>query len=228
MPAPVPCFDPDSFQKSRSELATASGMQFGLPEGRIVWMDKAGKPLGQAAFRAILSWAASNDSILWSWHSEDFARSNVPVLPQSPLSQVGYVPDADDAHAKKLAVAAATAAGVQCVIRLTAGNNALYVAVDSFEVGGPGAFSPETFQDSAHAFVRKSLAAIAVRMGSNQVEPARVLARSSLAQIKGHGSWAEAVRSEELRRAVAAIELAASDADSQHVLEAISAALQPH
>lgn len=229
MPGSVPCLDPTSFRAEKTELTGAIEMQVGLPEGRIVWFDGTGKPLGHASIRAILSFAANNDSILWSWSSADFVQANIPVVPRSALSDEGYILHSELEQAEQLAVTAAAHAGATCVLTLQSGATTLFVAIEAFATGGPVAFGAETIESSTRDHLRTTLSNVAARMSMGGDDEARDLARNALLRLRNDDpAMQHALRSPELRRALEAIELAAGQANSEAVLEAIAAAVQLH
>ncbi len=135
-----------------------------LAGGKIHWTNAGGEVVAHATFKAILSWAATNNSIMWAQELEQFREAGVPVLGLDPgslgLSRSGAMGDNEAAN---LAREAASAADALFVYRAPNGDNALYLAVYDFETGNIelGPEELERRETSAQEYISTSLGNIA-------------------------------------------------------------------
>ncbi|MCB9779588.1 MAG: hypothetical protein H6742_13575 [Alphaproteobacteria bacterium] len=107
-----------------------------LPEGRIHWTDQAGGVVAHARCQAILSWAATNQSLMWAEAIAGFKDAGVPCLPK-PDERDDYEADIDEDTAQELAGQCAQLTGAQFLYAApTGGGGKLFLAVRDFRPGG--------------------------------------------------------------------------------------------
>lgn len=107
-----------------------------LPEGRIHWTNGDGRVVAHARCQAILSWAATNQSMMWAEAISGFSDAGVPCLPK-PDERSDYEEDVDEDTAQELAAECAQLTGAQFLYAApTGGGGKLFLAVRAFQPGG--------------------------------------------------------------------------------------------
>lgn len=147
------------------ELDKLDAIGFGanLAGGKIYWTDKEGLVVAHAECKAILSWAATNNSAMWAFAIGQFQDAGVPVV--SPVDiKSDYIGNINDAQAEEFAAKAASDAGAQYIYRAANGANGLYLAVYNFKI--------ETIELSSEDHLRKRKSSInyIVQMITNLAE----------------------------------------------------------
>lgn len=108
-----------------------------LPEGRIHWINGDGAVVAHARCRAILSWAATNNSILWAEAIASYQEAGVPCLP-APEGEEPFVEDIDETVAQELAGQSAQLVNAQFLYAAaTGGGGKLFLAITDFTPGTP-------------------------------------------------------------------------------------------
>jgi hypothetical protein len=103
-----------------------------LAGGKIHWTNKAGLVVAHAEVKAVLSWAATNNSAMWAHAIGQFEDAGVPVLiPENPKAD--YIGNINDEQAKDFAAKVAEAANASFLYRAANGANGLYLAVFDFK-----------------------------------------------------------------------------------------------
>jgi len=123
-------------QNLSSILETIGVVNFGadLVGGKIHWTNNEGEIVAFANIKAIMSWAATNNSAMWAHGIGQFQDAGVPcVVPEDAISE--YISNINDIQAAEFAEKAAAAAGAEFIYRAANGANGLYLAVYDFEKG---------------------------------------------------------------------------------------------
>ena len=173
MPAPLP------FKEVQALFESLGVKDFGaaLPEGRIHWTDASGAVVAHARCRAILSWAATNHSIMWAEAITGFQQAGVPCLP-APEGEDPYVEDIDEDLAQELAGQSAQLVNAQFLYAApTGGGGKLFLAVTEFT---PGAIAEDPGQEArrveaARAWAAQRLARLAELLESGEVDEVATL-----------------------------------------------------
>lgn len=127
------------------------GFGVNLAGGKIHWTDAAGLVVAHAEIKAILSWAATNNSAMWAHAIGQFQDAKVPVLiPKEKISD--FIQNINDSEAADLASEAAEEADAEFIYRASNGANGLYLAVFNFK--------KESFELSSEDLARKRKSAI--------------------------------------------------------------------
>jgi hypothetical protein len=111
-------------------LQSLESVGFGanLAGGKIYWTNAAGTVVAHAECKAILSWAATNNSAMWAHAIGQFQDAGVPVLKPANYKS-DYIGNINDDQAAKFATEVAEEGGAQFVYRAPNGANGLYLAV---------------------------------------------------------------------------------------------------
>ena len=105
-----------------------------LVGGKIHWTNKEGEIVAFANVKAIMSWAATNNSAMWAHAVGQFQDAGVPcVVPKDAISE--YISNINDEQAAEFAQKVAAEAGAQFLYRAANGANGLYLAIFDFEEG---------------------------------------------------------------------------------------------
>ena len=105
-----------------------------LVGGKIHWTNKEGEIVAFANVKAIMSWAATNNSAMWAHAVGQFQDAGVPcVVPKDAISE--YISNINDEQAAELPQKVAAEAGAQFLYRAANGANGLYLAIFDFEEG---------------------------------------------------------------------------------------------
>jgi hypothetical protein len=140
----------EDFKKVLDELQV-DGFGANLAGGKIHWTDKEGKVVAHAEIKAVLSWAATNNSAMWAYAISQFQDAKVPVIkPKNVKSD--YIGDINDAKAAELASEVAAEAEADFIYRASNGANGLYLAVFNFK--------KESIELNAEDIARKRKSAI--------------------------------------------------------------------
>jgi hypothetical protein len=140
----------EDFKKVLDELQVY-GFGANLAGGKIHWTDKEGKVVAHAEIKAVLSWAATNNSAMWAYAISQFQDAKVPVIkPKNVKSD--YIGDINDAKAAEMASEVAAEAEAEFVYRASNGANGLYLAVFNFK--------KESIELNAEDIARKRKSAI--------------------------------------------------------------------
>lgn len=110
----------------------AIGFGANLAGGKIYWTDKEGKVVAHAQSKAILSWAATNNSAMWAFAIGQFQDAGVPVIKPSD-AKADYIGNISDEQAEEFAAKAAIEAEAEFLYRASNGANGLYLAVYNFK-----------------------------------------------------------------------------------------------
>lgn len=138
------------FSEILSKLGTV-GFGANLAGGKIHWTNSEGKVVAHAAIKAILSWAATNNSAMWAHAIGQFQDANIPVIkPADEKSE--YIGNITDEQAAELAAAIGLTAGAEYIYRAANGANGLYLAVFGFKA--------ESIELSAEDITRKRRSSI--------------------------------------------------------------------
>lgn len=115
-------------------LQSLESVGFGanLAGGKIYWTNAAGTVVAHAECKAILSWAATNNSAMWAHAIGQFQDAGVPVL-KSANYKSDYIGNINDEQAAKFAAEVAEEGGAQYIYRAPNGANGLYLAVFNFK-----------------------------------------------------------------------------------------------
>lgn len=143
-----------------------------LPEGRMHWTDGDGRVVAHARCRAILSWAATNHSIMWAEAIESFQKAGVPCLP-GPEGESPYLAEVDEDLAQELATQSAQLVNAQFLYAApTGGGGKLFLAVTEFTPGSvdedPDA--PRRRIEAARAWAQRRLSDLHRLMGEGRVD----------------------------------------------------------
>jgi hypothetical protein len=122
-----------------------------LAGGKIHWTDAAGTVVAHADVKAVISWAATNNSAMWAYAIGQFQDAEVPVVKPEILNseQIGNILDV---QAAEFAAKAAEAAGAEYLYRAANGANGLYLAVYNFKA--------ESYELSPDEILRKRKSSI--------------------------------------------------------------------
>ena len=115
------------------ESLGAIGFGANLAGGKIYWTDKEGKVVAHAESKAILSWAATNNSAMWAFAIGQFQDAGVPLIKPSDAS-AEYISNISDEQAEEYAAKVALEASAEFLYRASNGANGLYLAVYNFKV----------------------------------------------------------------------------------------------
>jgi hypothetical protein len=138
------------FSNILSELGTV-GFGANLAGGKIHWTNSEDKVVAHADIKAILSWAATNNSAMWAHAIGQFQDANIPVIkPEDAKSE--YIGNVTDEQAGEFAATAGLAAGAEYIYRAANGANGLYLAIFNFKA--------ESIELSADDIVRKRRSSI--------------------------------------------------------------------
>jgi hypothetical protein len=120
--------------KLKEILDSLGAVSYGsnLAGGKIYWTDVNGSVVAHAETKALLSWAATNNSAMWAHAIGQFQDANVPVIKPSE-SNVEYIGSINDSQAAEYAEKVAKEAGAQFVFRAANGANGLYLALFNFK-----------------------------------------------------------------------------------------------
>lgn len=132
--------EPLTFDQVAELFDTLGVKSFGaaLPEGRIHWTNADGAVVAHARCQAILSWAATNASVMWAEQIPSFQEAGVPCLPAP--DEDGYQEGVDEAEAQELASQAAQLANAQFLYAAPSGGGGkLFLAIRGFVAGAPEA-----------------------------------------------------------------------------------------
>jgi hypothetical protein len=110
------------------ESLGAIGFGANLAGGKIYWTDKEGKVVAHAESKAILSWAATNNSAMWAFAIGQFQDAGVPLIKPSDAS-AEYISNISDEQAEEYAAKVALEASAEFLYRASNGANGLYLAV---------------------------------------------------------------------------------------------------
>jgi hypothetical protein len=168
-----------SFGEVSGLFGTLAIQSFGaaLPEGRIHWMDKDGNIVAHGRCLAILSFAATNNSVMWADGIPSFKDAGVPVVPHEGEH---YVVDQGPEQAEALALEAANKAGAIFAYQApTGGGGILWLAVTEF-VPGSIATDPDEAarrERSARDYVGATLSGVSTALadGGDPAEAAALL-----------------------------------------------------
>ncbi len=147
--------------RARLDALGSVSYQAALPEGRIWWTNEAGQQIAHGQCKAVLSWADSNQSIMWAQAIQGFEQAGVPCL---PAPEPAYVQDVSRSEAWAIASAATMQAGADFLYASPAGSGVLFLAVFSFQEGD---------------------AAQVEDLGSKRAEGARTFAAGMLSRLAG-------------------------------------------
>jgi hypothetical protein len=109
----------------------AVGFGANLAAGKIYWTDKDGSVVAHAECKAVLSWAATNNSAMWAFAIGQFQDAGVPVVKPVDIKS-DYIGNINDEQAAEFAAQTALNAGAQYLYRAANGANGLYLAVYNF------------------------------------------------------------------------------------------------
>ena len=115
-------------------LETLGAVSFGanLAGGKIYWTNAEDIVVAHAESKAILSWAATNNSAMWAYAIGQFQDAGVPVIkPTDTKSE--YIGNINDEQAAELAGKVAEEGGAAYLYRAANGANGLYLAVYNFK-----------------------------------------------------------------------------------------------
>lgn len=132
--------EPLSFEQVAILFESLGVHSFGaaLPEGRIQWTNTAGEVVAYARCQAILSYAATNASVMWAEKITSFTEAGVPCLPAP--DDTGYEEGLDENEAQELATQAAQLVSAQFLYAApTGGGGKLFLAIRGFTPGKPEA-----------------------------------------------------------------------------------------
>lgn len=108
-----------------------------LAQGRIHWLDEGGQTVAFARCQAVLSHAATNDSIAWAEDLPHFKQAGVPCLPKLD-GEEAYQDGVSLELAQELATQAAQLTGAQFLYTAPSGGGGqLFLAVRDFTPGSP-------------------------------------------------------------------------------------------
>jgi hypothetical protein len=111
----------------------AVGFGSNLASGKIYWTNEEGAVVAHAETKAILSWAATNNSAMWAFAIGQFQDAKVPVL--SPLdAKSEYVGNINDEQAAELSGKVAADGNAEFLYRAANGANGLYLGIFNFKV----------------------------------------------------------------------------------------------
>ena len=114
------------------ESLGAIGFGANLAGGKIYWTDKEGKVVAHAESKAILSWAATNNSAMWAFAIGQFQDAGVPLIKPSDAT-AEYISNINDEQAEEYAAKVAIEASAEFLYRASNGANGLYLAVYNFK-----------------------------------------------------------------------------------------------
>ncbi len=103
-----------------------------LAGGTIHWTDASGAVVAHAQIKAVLSWAATNNSAMWASGIGQFEDAGVPVVVFEE-AKGDYIGNINDIQAAELAGKAAAQAGAAYLYRASNGANGLYLAIFDFK-----------------------------------------------------------------------------------------------
>lgn len=108
-----------------------------LPEGRITWLDEHRAPVAHGRCAAVLSWAASNQSLCWAEALPHFKSAGVPTVAR-PEGMPEYQEGVPGRFAENLAARAAQDTAAEFLYEAkTGGGGVLYLAISGFTPGAP-------------------------------------------------------------------------------------------
>jgi hypothetical protein len=110
----------------------AVGFGASLAKGKIHWTNTDGKVVAHAETKAILSWAATNNSAMWAFAIGQFQDAKVPVLKPANLIS-DYIGNINDEQAEEIAGKAAIEGAAQYLYRAANGANGLYLGIFNFK-----------------------------------------------------------------------------------------------
>lgn len=103
-----------------------------LAGGKIHWTNRAGEVVAHAKVKAILSWAATNNSAMWAHAIGQFEDAGVPVLvPENTMAD--YIGNINDDQAKDYAAKVAETHDASYLYRAANGANGLYLGIFDFK-----------------------------------------------------------------------------------------------
>jgi hypothetical protein len=176
-----------------AELFESLGVQsFGaaLPEGQIHWTNKDGKIVAHARCQAILSFAATNASVMWAEKIPSFTEAGVPCLPAP--DDDGYEEGVDENEAQELASQAAQLANAQFLYAApTGGGGKLFLAIRNFTAGAP---EPDANEEARRlkattAWVQERLRQLSTLLASDRSEEAPGLLKAFADQAKQQATF---------------------------------------
>jgi len=184
--------EPLTFDQVAELFDTLGVKSFGaaLPEGRIQWTNEAGDVVAYARCQAILSYAATNASIMWAEKIPSFTRSGVPCLP-APDDE-GYQEGLDENDAQELASQAAQLVSAQFLYAApTGGGGKLFLAIRDFTAGAPDA-DPEAKTRRLAAtteWVQERLTQLSTLLAGDRAEEAPGLLKAFADQAKQQATF---------------------------------------
>ncbi|HCH66095.1 MAG: hypothetical protein CL927_04315 [Deltaproteobacteria bacterium] len=176
-----------------SELFESLGVSsFGaaLPEGQIHWTNTEGEIVAHARCQAILSFAATNASVMWAEKIPSFTDAGVPCLP-APDDE-GYQEGLDEAEAQELASQAAQLVNAQFLYAApTGGGGKLFLAIRGFTAGTP---EPDEHEEERRlaattGWVQERLHQMSALLASDRAEEAPGLLKGFADQAKQHATF---------------------------------------
>jgi|GEM_PF-2915786 len=176
-----------------AELFESLGVKsFGaaLPEGRIHWTNEDGKIVAHARCRAILSYAATNASIMWAEKIPSFEQAGVPCLPAP--DEEGYQEGVDENEAQDLASQAAQLANAQFLYAApTGGGGKLFLAIREFTAGTPEADPEDDARRLAAttAWVQERLTQLSALLAGDRADEAPGLLKAFADQAKQQATF---------------------------------------
>lgn len=173
MPSPL------TFADVEELFRTLGVKSFGaaLPEGRIQWTNEAGEVVAHARCQAVLSWAATNNSLMWAEALGHFQQAGVPCLPKLD-GEEDYLEGVTEEQAQELATQAAQLTGAQFLYAAPMGGGGqLFLAVREFRAGAeaPDPDAEERRQDATRAWAGQKLRGLAKVIREGRTDEARAL-----------------------------------------------------
>ncbi len=173
MPSPL------TFADVQELFETLGVKSFGaaLPEGRIHWTNEAGEIVAHARCQAVLSWAATNNSLMWAESLSHFQQAGVPCLPKLD-GEEDYMEGVDVEQAEILATQAAQLTGAQFLYTAPMGGGGqLFLAVRNFKPGAqePDPDAEQRRQDATRAWAGQKLRGIAKVLRDGRQDEAKSL-----------------------------------------------------
>ncbi len=142
-----------------------------LVGGTIYWTNEDDQVVAYAKVKAILSWAATNNSAMWAYAIGQFQDAGVSCLEPQGIKG-DYISNINDEQAAEWAEKVAIQAQAQYLYRATNGANGLYLAVFDW-VEGSKELTPADFarrRRSAIGYVVQMLSNIAEILGQKKRE----------------------------------------------------------
>jgi hypothetical protein len=176
-----------------SDLFESLGVKsFGaaLPDGQIHWTNTEGEVVAHARCQAILSFAATNASVMWAEKIPSFTDAGVPCLPAP--DDDGYEEGVDETEAQELASQAAQLANAQFLYAApTGGGGKLFLAIRGFTAGTPEPQEGEEQRrlDATTSWVQERLQQLSKILSSDRADEAAGLLTAFADQAKQHATF---------------------------------------